>query len=414
MSRTRIQRYSIFLFLLLIFDISTQPAAIAAVVVMPKNVQAAGTATPKPAATEEDAPAPPISPHVAAPPAKATPVPTATTPAPSPTAAPPTVTPIQEEPAIGPASRWVNTENYLILGTDRRSGETNWRTDTVMVLGIDRAQGHAALLSIPRDLFVQIPNYGWGRINQVDYLGEQRSPNGGGPALVSQVLSQTLGIATNHWVRMQMDGFISIVNAVDGVTIHLDCPFYEPVFNNTTQAWDYFTLPAGDVHLDGDDAFWFVRLRLRESDIGRARRQRQFLWALRDQALNANLITRIPELWSAFQSTVSTDLSLLDLVGLARFGIGLEPGNVRAGGLTLSDLQNFTTAQGAAVLRIANPNRVRAVVNGVWDAPAMAATNQQDPAACPALPAGVTIGEDTMPAVAAGEPATNTVKTNNP
>ena len=395
MSCTRIQHYSIFLFLLLVFDLGTQPAASAAVVLRPQTVQAAGTATPKPVATEEDAPAPPISPHVAAPPAKATAVPTATTPPSSPTAAPPpTATPIQEESAVGPASRWVNTENYLILGTDRRPEWTNWRTDTVMVLGIDRAQGHAALLSIPRDLFVQIPNYGWGRINQVDYLGEQQSPNGGGPALVSQVLSQTLGIATNHWVRMQMDGFISLVDAVGGVTIHLDCPFYEPIFNTTTQAWDYFTLPAGDVHLDGDSAFWFVRLRLRESDIGRARRQRQFLWALRDQAMNANLVTRIPELWSAFQTTVSTDLSLLDLVGLARFGIDLEPGNVRAGGLTLSDLQNFTTAQGAAVLRIANPNHVRAVVNGVWDAPAMMATNQQDPVACPALPAGVTIADN--------------------
>lgn len=410
MSRTRIQRYSALLLLLLIFDLVTQPAAIAAVKVQPSAVQAAGTATPKPAATEEGAPAPPISPHVAAPPAKATPVPTATV-APTPL---PAATAFPEEPAVGPASRWVNTENYLILGTDRRPDSANWRTDTVMVLGIDRAQGHAALLSIPRDLFVQIPNYGWGRINQVDYLGEQRSPNGGGPALVSQVLSQTLGIATNHWVRMQMDGFISIVDAVGGVTIHLDCPFYEPVFNNNTQAWDYFTLPAGDVHLDGNSAFWFVRLRLRESDIGRARRQRQFLWALRDQAMNANLITRIPELWSAFQTTVSTDLSLLDMVGLARFGIDLEPGNVRAGGLTLSDLQNFTTAQGAAVLRIANPNHVRAVVNGVWDAPAMAATNQQDPAACPALPAGVTVGENEPPAVAATQPTTKTVTTNNP
>ena len=51
-----------------------------------------------------------------------------------------------------------------------------------------------------------------------------------------------------------MDGFIDVVNAIGGVTVHLDCPFYEPVFNLTTNAWDYFALPAGDAvsytHLD--------------------------------------------------------------------------------------------------------------------------------------------------------------------
>lgn len=62
---------------------------------------------------------------------------------------------------------------------------------------------------------------------------------------------------------------------------------------------------------------------------------------------------------------------------------------MRAGGLTLADLQNFTTEQGAAVLRISNPGRVRAVVNGVWDAPAMAATNRRAPEQCPLLPSGV-------------------------
>ena len=159
----------------------------------------------------------------------------------------------------------------------------SWRTDVVIIVGVDRANNRLAVFSIPRDTYVQIPDYGWGRINQVDYLGEKANPGGGGPKLMSQVLQDTLGITTNHWVRVRMDGFIDVVNAVGGVTVHLDCAFYEPIFNLTTNAWDYFALPAGDVWMDGDTAYWFVRLRYRESDIGRNRRQRQFLWALRDQ-----------------------------------------------------------------------------------------------------------------------------------
>ncbi|MCX6044122.1 MAG: LCP family protein [Chloroflexi bacterium] len=294
-------------------------------------------------------------------------------------------------PPAGPPFDWNKTDNYLVLGTDQRPGWTNWRTDTVIVVGLDRSLNRAAVFSIPRDLFVQIPGYGWGRINQVDYLGEQRGGVGGGPALVSQVLSNTLGISTKHWVRLRMDGFVSIVDAIGGVNVHLDCPFYEPIFNLTTQAWDYFTLPAGDSKLDGETAYWFVRLRYIETDIERGRRQRQFLWGLRNQVLSTNLITRFPALWSAFQQSFTTDLGVLDMLNLVSYGVGLEPQNVRASGLTLADLQNFTTDQGAAVLRIANPQHVRDVVNNVWRAPAMVDTNRQDATKCAPLPLGVKI-----------------------
>jgi LCP family protein required for cell wall assembly len=289
--------------------------------------------------------------------------------------------------STGPAFDWTKTENYLVLGTDRRPGEKDWRTDTIMILGLDRSLNRAAVFSIPRDLYIEIPGYGWGRINQVDYIGERSNGAGGGPALVSQVLSKTLGISAPHWLRLQMDGFTSLVDAVGGVTVHLDCPFYEPMFTGTK--WVYFTLPAGDVKLDGITAYEFVRLRYRESDIGRARRQRQFLWALRNQALNANLILRAPELWGAFQNSFSTDLSLLQLIDLARYGMSLEPGNVRSSGLTLADLQSYVTAQGAQVLRIANPTRVQSIVTGVWtSAPAMVDTNHQDATKCAPLPTG--------------------------
>ncbi len=321
-------------------------------------------------------PLPPTAPHFPKSPVGLTPVqPAAQTPA----------------PPTGLAFDWHKTENYLVLGTDQRPGWTNWRTDTVIVVGIDRALNRAAVFSIPRDLFVQIPGYGWGRINQVDYLGEKRLGVGGGPALVSQVLSTTLGISTQHWVRLRMDGFVSIVDAVGGVNIHLDCPFYEPIFNLTTQSWDYFTLPAGDSKLDGETAYWFVRLRYIETDIERGRRQRQFLWGLRNQVLNANLILRFPALWSVFQKSFTTDIGVLDMLNLVRYGVGLEPQNVRASGLTLADLQNFTTDQGAAVLRIANPQHVRAVVNNIWSAPAMVDTNHQNALRCAPLPAGVKI-----------------------
>lgn len=295
---------------------------------------------------------------------------------------------------VGPAFNWSQTENYLLLGTDHRPGWTSWRTDVIMIVGVDRANSRVAVFSIPRDTYVQIPGYGWGRVNQIDYIGEKANPNGGGPALMSQVLADTLGITTKHWVRVRMDGFIDVVNAIGGVTVHLDCPFYEPVFNLTTNAWDYFALPPGDVWLDGDTAYWFVRLRYRESDIGRNQRQREFLWGLREQIKRTNLLANFLPLYSAFQSMVTTDLNPLEIVDLLNWGIQLDPSAVRASGLTLYDLQPYTTPEGASVLRIADPAHVRSVVEGVWQAPAMVDSYRKDATQCQPLPPGVTYATD--------------------
>ena len=258
-----------------------------------------------------------------------------------------------------------------------------------MVVGIDRAKNRIAVLSIPRDLYVEIPYYGYGRINQADYIGENiLAIDGGGPALVSSILNDTLGISTDHWVRFEMSGFSSIVDAVGGVTVHLDCPFFEPIYSLDTNQWEYFTLPAGDVHMDGDTAYWYARLRLKENDIGRSNRQRQLLWALRDQALNKNLIVQLPVLWQAFNQSFSSDLSLLDMIDLASFGISVKAEDVRASGITLNELDSYITEQGASVLVISDPAKVQAVVDGVWDAAPMANAYAKDANKCEPIPTG--------------------------
>jgi LCP family protein required for cell wall assembly len=308
----------------------------------------------------------------------------------------PTIPPLTQAQGGEPFD-WQASENYLVLGTDRRADGGSWRTDSIMMVGLDRTNKRAAVFSIPRDLYVSIPGYGYGRINQADYMGERRSPDGGGPALVGGIVEDMLGIRTDHWVRIQMDGFVEFVDALGGVSVYLDCPFSEPIFNLTSQRWEAFRLPAGENLLDGQDAYWFARLRYNESDIGRSRRQRALIWAMRDQILSTNALARLPQLYSAFQDTISTDLSLFKIVSLAQFATGLDAANVRAGGLTLRDLQNYTTPGGAQVLIIGNPTRVRNLVAGVWDQPAMADAYRAEAAGCDPLPTvEVTAGAETV------------------
>lgn len=313
-----------------------------------------------------------------------------------------------------PSPLWNESENLLVMGIDKREGETIWRTDVLMVIGIHREQGKAAMLSIPRDLYVPIPGMSPGRINTVDYLGEQiLNVEGGGPALLSYVLAHEFGLRIDHWIRIEMAGIEQLVDALGGVKVHLDCPLYEPIINLNTGQWEYFTLPAGEVQMDGETAHWFVRLRIRESDIGRSRRQRQFLWALRNQALSTNLILRLPDLWNAFNNLYETDLGLIDIMNLARVGLSLNPENIHSKGLGYGELETFYTDTGAQVLRIKDINLVLSTMANVWNDQSFLydGTSRAEP--CKPTPTGPPVSPYRTPSPAQGE-MTPTPQQNQP
>lgn len=271
------------------------------------------------------------------------------------------------------ANIWAETENYLVMGTDRQANASGWRTDTLMVVGLDRANGRAAILSIPRDIYVDIPGYGWGRINQIDGIGEQRG-DGEGPHLLGSVIETYLGIPTHHWIRVHMDGFIPVVDALGGINITLDTPFYDMWQSADGTRRKEMYLPAGEHHLTGEEAYYFTRLRYVGSDIGRASRQRAVIWALREKLMQGDTLLRLPELYAAFQQYVSTDLTIVEMLSLAQVAITLGQDDVRSGGIGLADLRSYVTTSGAQVLLMDNPWHVRGVVEGVWsdDAPTLA------------------------------------------
>lgn len=251
------------------------------------------------------------------------------------------------------ARRLEKTENILVLGDDSHHGYEIWRTDSMLVVAIDREKGQVGVISIPRDLYVDIPGYGKERINVVDYIGDKRGYPGGGAALAARVISDTLGIPTQHYVRVNLNGVVNLVDALGGVTIELDCPLYEKggkEHADGTIEWVYWTLPAGKVHLNGADARKFVTWRYLTSDFGRSSRQQQLIWALIKRAREVNLLPRLPELWSSLSGLYSTDLNLVEVVKLAQFGLDLNPSNIHTLQINMSVLEDYTTDEGAMVL----------------------------------------------------------------
>ena len=307
-------------------------------------------------------------------------VPPSVTPSPTSTmtqvpASTPTWTPVPASPT--PVSL-DQTENLLVMGVDHRDGDPDptWRTDTIMVVAVDQKAGQVGVISIPRDLYVDIPGLGKARINEADFYGEVTGYPGGGPALLRRTLTETLGIPTQHYVHVQMNGLVQLVDTLGGVTVTLDCPLYErtpdPTSPNGMADW---SLPVGPVLLDGASTKKFATYRYATSDFGRAARQQQLIWAIRDRALQLDVIPRIPELWKVLSDSFQTDLGLLDFVRLARLGAALQSDRVHGLVFSTDALDYYVTEEGAWVLTIKDSAKLEAEKQHLFEAHALAAWN---------------------------------------
>jgi LCP family protein required for cell wall assembly len=381
-------------------DVDSRPRRWLALLLVIAVLLSACQTAPTPVAVEPTAA--PTSEPVAQP-AEATDAPTAvpTEAAPEPSPVPPTATPAPTEtsaptsspaPTATPAPTVVvkpksikDTENFLILGMDQRPGERGWRTDTIIVVAIDYDAKQVGLLSIPRDLWVNIPGYGMGRINQVDVQGEVQKYPGGGPALVQQVIQDELGIPTKSWVRLRLEALPELVDALGGVTVTLTCPLHEltpdPKAPDSGR-YAHFDLPAGEVEMDGATAAKFARYRYASNDFSRAARQQQLIWAIREKALETDIFTKIPELWKALSKTFKTDLTLLDVIRLARFGSGLSSSQVH--GVTFSRAAMTDAKVGPAwVVKVVDPAQVQKEINNIFAAKPIADQGRDGSGGCP-------------------------------
>ncbi len=258
---------------------------------------------------------------------EASPTPTSTeTPAPTSTPVPTATNTPQPTREIVDLSA---TTNVLILGSDRRPGTPNWRTDVIMLLMMNPELGEAAVISFPRDMYVDyIPGHQPNRINVIDYLGELDAPGGGGPRLLISILEKRLGLSIDHYVRFQFDGFTRLIDELGGLRIYVDCYLYEYY----PEEGIYLNLPPGEHLLGGKQALSYVRSRRSGGgDLERARRQQRVVWALRKQLsdLNWNLLIQGVGLYEALRYSVDTDVGILDALKYARFGLSLNESNVK-------------------------------------------------------------------------------------
>ena len=209
--------------------------------------------------------------------------------------------------------------NILLLGIDQRPGEQGpSRSDTMILVSIDPSNDTAAMLSIPRDLWVMIPGYGESRINVAHFVGESQRRSGGGGGLAKETVSQMLGVPVHYYVIVDFVGFERLIDAIGGVTVHVN-PAVPP-------------FAAGPQHMDGPSALRFARTRRQGSDFDRIARQQKVLMAAasRVRSLNMPLSTTLRMLRLA-DDTVKTDLSLQEMLALTSIAKRIDQADIRRG-----------------------------------------------------------------------------------
>ncbi len=260
-----------------------------------------------------------------------------------------------EDPAPDPVPLPTGRVNVLLMGIDRREGEKGpWRTDTMILLSLDPASKTASMLSIPRDLWVPMPGYNmYERINAAAVYGESYGYPGGGLEYAKRTVQYNLGVPVDYYVRIDFAGFVKAVDAIGGIDI--DVP--ETIVDNQYPTPDYGTMrlviEAGPQHMDGDLALKYARTRHsnRHGDIDRARRQQQVIRAVRDKVLKLKFpLQRIPELLKTLGSSVETDLSVSQILSLAKAAQEVKDEDLRSGVVDETMVTSWTTPQGWMVL----------------------------------------------------------------
>jgi LCP family protein required for cell wall assembly len=286
----------------------------------------------------------------------------------APPAAKPTdlsLAPVTPTPTLDP---WQSDQrlNVLLLGIDQRPGEDAARsnTDTMIVLTIDPASHTAGMLSLPRDLFVTLPDRTQGRINTAQALG--------GPAYAERAVSTLLGIPIQHYVRVNFTTVIKLVDLVGGIDVYVDQDINDPTYPDMNYGYDPFVISKGLHHMDGATALKYVRTRHQSNDFTRMQRQQQVIMAVRDRVLSSDtllqLLPRIPTVVSTLDDSVTTDMNFTEVAQLLLLAKDIPAQSITRLTVDATAARPWTTPTGGAVL-LPDSNRLHQFVQQLIEFP---------------------------------------------
>lgn len=206
------------------------------------------------------------------------------------------------------------------------------RTDSMILVSIDPASKTAGILSIPRDLWINIPGMGFNKINTAYRWGEIYKLPGGGPGLAMKTVEQFLGVPVNYYALINFDAFVKLIDDLGGLDMKIRQEIeIDPIGPGNTKL-----LKPGTQTLTGAEVLAYARQRYSAgSDFDRSNRQQEVIMAIRKQVVQFHmlptLIAKSPKLYQEIASGISTNLTMDQMIRLALLGSQIDEKSIKKG-----------------------------------------------------------------------------------
>jgi len=212
--------------------------------------------------------------------------------------------------------------NVLLLGMGGKGHDGPYLTDTIIIGSIKPNTGEVAMVSIPRDLRVKIPDLGYRKINYVNAYGESQKDNWGA-AYTTKVVENKFDIDINYYARVDFKAFKDLVNEMDGIEINIEQGFVDNQYPAQNDTYQTVKFEEGIQTMNGERALKYARSRHgtndQNSDFSRARRQQKVILAAKRKALSYNTLTdpkKIYNIMKSMESDITTNMRLSDIVSM--------------------------------------------------------------------------------------------------
>jgi len=260
----------------------------------------------------------------------------------------------------------------LVIGLDYgdwsvdRTGPS--RSDTMMLLTIDPVSKTAGTLSVPRDMWVNIPGFGFNRINAAYFFGESYKLPGGGPELAMKTVENFLGIDIQYYAQVEFTTFEKMIDTIGGVCLTI------PAKITVGRTYEHqVDLQPGYQCLDGKSTLGYARARYTEGgDVDRAARQQQVIFAIREKVIDpANFLSLVKQsgtLYKELSGGINTNLTLDNALRLAVLAKDIPLDNIQKGVIDYTMMQDGNiniNGQAASILR-PYPDKIREEVDKVF------------------------------------------------
>lgn len=282
------------------------------------------------------------------------------------------------QPSSGPTPQpWDGSSRVtvLVMGLDYDDTAARKvpRTDSMMLVSMDPQSRTAGILSIPRDMWVNIPGFDYAKINTAYFLGDSYQLPGGGAGLAVQTVQDFIGVPINYYAQIDFDAFVQFIDEIGGIYVHVPSKITVSIMGGYTvknPEGKKFTreekiLKPGVQRMDGRTALAYARNRhTGGGDFDRAKRQQQVVDAVRSKILDLNmlptLIAKAPKLYTELSKGVHTNLSLDQIIQLALYAAQIPSDSIKHG-LIADDMAIGTMSPDGQSILVPIMDKVRAV-----------------------------------------------------